>query len=257
MDEGAGADERLPRRHAFQWGIEDVQDGICWRASGPAPRAMLVHGLGITSAYYQPLARELHRRGIDSIAVDQPGYGWSEGDGSDTSAAVDAVIVVADRMQSAPSIWIGHSTGCQVVEAVRRKRPDLVENAVHLSPIWSARRDRFARLIAAAPGDAMREPPELVLFAVATYLRGGLWAIGRAMSRYVDDAALPRTLPEGDMVIVGEEDRMVDRERLALIAGERVQYVRGAHGMHFRYPDAAAELIAGSGVAHVGGMSYC
>ena len=234
------------RRRAFQWGIDDVHEGICWRSSGPRPEVMLVHGLGITSAYYQPLARELHRRGLESLAVDQPGYGWSQGNARDPREAVASLIAIAELHASPPLVWVGHSTGCQLVEMVRQKRPDLVQRAIHLSPIWSHRRDRFVRLIAAAAGDAVRESPELVLFAIATYLRGGLWSIGHAMAYYVVDAARPRQLAAGDTVIVGEEDPMIDREHVAGIAGSRLQFVRGAHGMHFRYPEDVAERVVGA-----------
>lgn len=237
---------REPRGHAFQWGIDEVYDGICWRASGARADAMLVHGLGITSAYFQPLARELHRRGIDSIAVDQPGTGWSSGDASSIEAAVDAVIRIADRLERAPQLWIGHSTGCQLVERVVAKRPDLVRQAIHMSPIWSDRRDLAQRLIAAAIGDAMRESPELVLFAVVTYVRSGLWPLGRAMWRYVQDAKRTQSLRDTDFVITGEEDPLADIDRLREITSDRLLLVPGAHAMHFRYPAATADAIVAS-----------
>lgn len=229
---------------AFQWGIDDINDGYAWRCSAPSPEVMLVHGLGVTSAYFQPLARQLHRRGLASLAVDQPGYGWSSGDGKDPRAAARALITVADLFDPPPRIWVGHSSGCQLVEQVRLLRADLVPVAVQVSPIWSERPHRFERLIAAAPGDALLESPTLVGFAIASYLRHGLWQIAHAMKFYVDDAARSRTVGILDLVVIGEDDPLVDRERVSSLAGEKLRQIAGPHGLHFSHAEELADVIA-------------
>lgn len=236
---------RQPRR-VFQWGIDDIADGIAWRCPGAEPDVILVHGLGIPCAYFQPLARALFKRGVIAMAADQPGVGWSRGDLRDLDAAADAMILAATRFDSPPAVWVGHSTGCQLVERVRQRRPDLVGRAVHLSPIWSDRPHRLERLVSMLPGDGLREHPLLVGYAISSYLRAGLWPIVSAMREWVEHAGAARApLPESDVIVGGVDDPMLDWTYLEHLAPYAIRRVPGAHGMHFSHPEETATVIAG------------
>lgn len=231
-----------PRRaRYFQWGIDDVVDGVAWRSSGKCPDLMLVHGLGIPSAYFQPLARALYRHDVIAVAADQPGVGWSRGDLRSFESSAQAVISVAEQFDVSPGTWVGHSTGCSIVERVRQLRPDLVKRAIYLSPVWSDRPHLLLRLLTSAAGDAMREHPRLVAFAIASYFRNGLFRMARVLPRWAHDAGEPRTLHEDDLIVAGEEDPLVDWDYLRGLG--KVIAVPGAHGMHFLHPEAVAAVI--------------
>src|SRR5215207_10617672 len=77
---------------------------------------VLVHGIGVSSRYFQPLAAELARLGAVYL-VDLPGYGAAPDPHRDVTigdhAAVLASLIRRSGLEG--SVIIGHSWGSQVV----------------------------------------------------------------------------------------------------------------------------------------------
>jgi pimeloyl-ACP methyl ester carboxylesterase len=228
----------------FNWGIAGSERGLIYRSSGPEPSVVLLHGLGVSSAYFRPLAHALHERGIIAAAPDLPGFGFSLELAVDAHGHHAAAIEWAQRMGITDAVWVGHSTGCQVLERVAATSPKLVRSSVFISPIWSGHRHLFARVLARLPADALLESWALVAIAVESYWNAGLIRLLRLAAEFVPDAQRPRSLPPHSVVLAGENDPFTEWELFPRYGAERVVRIPdGAHGVHFDHSDTVADVI--------------
>jgi pimeloyl-ACP methyl ester carboxylesterase len=234
----------LPVVGGFNWGIAGSDEGVVYRAAGPSPSIILIHGLGVSSAYFRPLAHALHARGVIAAAPDLPGFGFSLELDVQPQRHHLAAIEWAERMGIRDAVWVGHSTGCQVVERVVAHRPELVRRPVFVSPIWSGHRHLFARVLAKLPADALLEEWPLVAIAAESYWNAGLIRLLRLAAEFVPDAQKPRHLPPHSLVIAGEHDPFTEWELFDRYGAEHVVRLPGGpHGVHFSQPGAVAEAI--------------
>jgi pimeloyl-ACP methyl ester carboxylesterase len=217
-----------------------VASGICWRATPSPPRAVLIHGLGIGTRYFRRFARALHERGIASVAPDLPGIGFSEERRPyDHAAVARALLEWAASAGIGNPVWIGHSTGCQIVEAVRRLAPSLPA-AIHIAPIWTRRRWPWVRLPALLALDGLREPWGLIAEAARAYWDAGGIRIVTHAAAARRDLDCPVT-PQQALAIAGRRDALVDRARLAALKVP-VREIDGGHGIVWTNPEEIAEL---------------
>lgn len=230
----------------FQWAIRDCAGGICWRQSGTEPRVVLIHGLGIGSRYFHPLARALHARGIDAVAPDLPGLGFSDPAPADRDleSAAGVLLEWSRAAGVRDAVWLGHSTGAQLVAALARAHPGEVPRAVFLSPVWTRRSWPWVRLPLLLAFDATREPFPLIAEAVRAYWASGLLTIARdvfAYRRRIEELPLPRA---HDTIVFGARDPLVDR---GYVAESRlpVREIGAAHGAPFSAPEEIAAIVAG------------
>ncbi|HUR82088.1 MAG TPA: alpha/beta fold hydrolase, partial [Thermoanaerobaculia bacterium] len=222
----------------FSWGLSGFTNGIAHRQCGTRRDIVLVHGLGMSSAYFVHLARELYARGFHPIAPDLPGFGESN------NAPAAAPLVHAQWLASwadaagiRNATWLGHSTGCNAVAHVASLRPDLVSRAVYVGPIWTRRSS--LRIFAMLALDAFREPLSLYRYVLRAYWRAGLarWAL--TWLRHVADL---RTRPHSGTFLAGTRDPLPDRTFVP------VREVEGAHACVFSRAGAVASEV-GTGAA--------
>ena len=157
----------------FSWDLSARTNGIAHRAAGPRRDVVLIHGLGMSSAYFDRFARALYVRGAHAIAPDLPGFGESVG-GPAVGAAEHAKILAewADALSIRSATWIGHSLGCNAVAHLARLRPDIVKRAICIGPLWSPRSP--VRLLGALIVDSVREPLALYPYVARAYLKCGV-----------------------------------------------------------------------------------
>jgi pimeloyl-ACP methyl ester carboxylesterase len=233
--------EKTPPRavtgRAFTWGIAGWTDGIAHRQSGRRRNVVLIHGLGLSSAYFDRFARALFARGLDPIAPDLPGFGESV-NGLPASPAEHAAMLVkwADALGIRDAIWIGHSVGCNTVAHVARLRPDLVRDAVYIGAIWRNAKHPIVALSLLLALDGLREPAALWSYVLRAYWRTGLARWIATFLRYNADARCDAH-PRSGHFISGERDPIVDRECVT------PREVRGAHACHFSAPDECADAV--------------
>jgi pimeloyl-ACP methyl ester carboxylesterase len=225
----------MPVEPCFAWGVAGWTDGIAHRQAGRRRDLVLIHGLGMSSAYFEPLARELFDDGWNPIAPDLAGFGESS-----NARAVDAeehaqqLATWADAMLIRDAVWVGHSIGCNAVAALARLRPDLVKRAVSIGPVWTRASYPTLRVFAMLALDALREPLALYRYVLPAYWRTGLARWWLTWRRYRSD--LRATLPDGAM-IAGERDPIPDRRVV------QITNVPGAHACVVSHPREVAETI--------------
>jgi pimeloyl-ACP methyl ester carboxylesterase len=174
---------------------------------------VLVHGIGVSSRYFHPLAAELSRAGRVFL-VDLPGYGAAPNPRRDVTLADHAAVLAAFLRQvdlRAPVI-IGHSMGTQVVSVLAAAHPDVTDTVVMLAPtmVPSARTPWTA--IGHLLLDGTREPPAVWGISVVDYVvRCGLPYLVRQMPHMLRDRLEDRVPAHGarTLVINGDRDPIV------------------------------------------------
>jgi pimeloyl-ACP methyl ester carboxylesterase len=170
------------------------------RERGEGEPVVLVHGTGLSSRYWSPLAAAFAER-FKTVTVDLLGYGdtdrWAGGDAFHFAADRDVVVAVLED-QGRPSHLVAHSYGGLLSLQAALARPDLVRSLSLYEPVafgvlHSAKHDAGLADLAAANRDGI----------MADLERGGdeAW-----LRRFVDYWNGP-----------GAFDRMTDLARKALL----------------------------------------
>lgn len=243
----SGGRYEVEPRHRFSWAVRGCDGGLCYRENGDRKDVVLIHGLGIRTEYLRPLAESLDRRDLHSIAPDLPGLGHSRStEVRDLDELVEVVAGWAEECSVEDRIWIGHSTGAQIVERLMKKYPHLVRQAVFVSPVWNRERLPPLWLLEGIVRDAPKDSPHLLLIALRAYWDAGLIRIVRGFLWYTEDAVRVGRLPENSMIIYGESDPMIHRDFVETM-GVDVHVVQdAAHGVVFTHPEQIAELVTGA-----------
>jgi pimeloyl-ACP methyl ester carboxylesterase len=224
-----------PGPPAFSWGISGWTSGIAHRQAGPGRDIVLVHGLGMSSAYFLHLARALYERGWNPIAPDLPGFGESA-DGPALGPADHASLLAswADTLGIRDAVWLGHSIGCNAVAHLSALRPDLVRKSVMVGPLWTKTRWANVRTFSMLALDALREPLSLYRYVLPAYWRVGIARWWLTWRRYVSDLVSP---PPTALHLAGLRDPLTDRRVV------RIADMDGAHACLFSHAGEVAEAI--------------
>lgn len=240
---------RIPGETAQLLTIEGCQLRIRTVGSGPVD-FVLVHGIGVSARYFEPLAAELARHGTVHL-VDLPGHGGLPKPGRaldlvDFASLIDAAMT---RLGIGPAVLVGHSMGCQVVVEMALLRQEAATALVLLSPTAN-RRERTAwkqglRLFQ----DAFREPLTVDVIEVSDYLRcGPRWylallpaMLGQKLEQRISGVHVPVR------IIRGARDPISPlywcRELADACPGTTVDNIPGeGHVMMFRSPEPVAQL---------------
>ena len=222
---------------AFHWGISDWSEGIASRQAGPRRDLVLVHGLGMSSAYFRPFAEALYAQGWNPIAPDLPGFGESADGGIEGPEGHAEILAAwARRSGITSAVWIGHSLGANAVAHLAAAHPGLVRAAIGLGPLWTHSRPAVRRLFFDLVRDAIREPLALHRYVTAAYLRAGVSRWWRTFARYEPDVKVVLPAALHFHCLAGAGDPLVDRPTVESIdPGARLE-LPGAHACHFSHP---------------------
>ncbi|WP_427005421.1 alpha/beta fold hydrolase [Pseudarthrobacter sp. H2] len=104
--------------------------------AGTGPDVVLVHGLGGTTSFFEPLVASLAER-FRVTRYDFNGHGRSPLAGELTleSLAAELAQVIESRTASGRAHLVAHSMGTLIVQQLASTRPDLVEDVVLLGPV--------------------------------------------------------------------------------------------------------------------------
>lgn len=223
------------------------------RVGGPAAgRAIvLVHGIGVSSRYFVPLAQILAGR-WRVAAVDLPGW-----DGSDSPPRALDIPGLAgelgawlDAAEIEGTYVVANSLGCQVAVDLAAREPERFERIVLIGPTVDPRYRTPLRHAPRFLVDAVREPPSLLPIIVRDYLRFGLRrfvATAGAALRDRPEDKLPR-ISAPTLVVKGQRDAFVStdwvEEMVELLPdGELAVVPRAPHATHYAAPRSVATLV--------------
>jgi len=199
-------------------------------------RLVLVHGLGVSGRYFDPLVRELAE--FEILRPDLRRHVTVE----DQARALGEVI------DGAPVL--GNSLGCQVIAELASHGPGIVGRAIFVGPTVDRRHrswlDQAGRLLL----DSTRERPSLTAIVVSDYLFANPLRVARTARSALHDA-LERKVPaleEPLLVVRGEGDPLCPQDWAEEIARRaprgRLEVVPGAaHAVHHSHPQALGKLV--------------
>ncbi|MGH3666396.1 MAG: alpha/beta fold hydrolase [Egibacteraceae bacterium] len=110
---------------------------------------LLVHGLGVTSAVWQPTAAALAGRQLRLLAPDLLGFGGSRrlGTSFEPAEQVAAVRRLLDQHRWGPATVVGHSWGCAIAVALAGSHRQAVRRLVLVNPpVFTSRREAVEQL---------------------------------------------------------------------------------------------------------------
>jgi pimeloyl-ACP methyl ester carboxylesterase len=206
-------------------------------AATPPLTFVLVHGLGVSSRYFEPLASELARRGRVYL-LDLPGYGAAPNPKRPVTMTDHAGAVAAFLRESGihDPVLVGHSMGTQVVAIVAEQDPDAASRIVLMSPTLEPVARTRARAIRNLLRDALREPLAVFGIAFVDYVvRCGPPYLFAQLDQMLADRIEERlpTLTSRTLVIAGDRDTIVSREWArslsGLVPGAEFHEVHGPH----------------------------
>jgi pimeloyl-ACP methyl ester carboxylesterase len=214
-----------------------------------APVVVLLHGLGVSSRYMLPLARELapHFR---VHAVDLPGFGRSEPSSEplDVPGLADALLAWIDAVGLDAPVLVANSIGCQVAVSAMARAPGAVSRAVLVGPTFDGR--GVARQVGSLLLTGLRERPALAAVIARDYAACGLRRVARtarhAFAHRIEDDLPAITRPV--LVVRGGRDRVVPQgwaeEVTAALPDGRLAVVPGqGHALNFSAPGPLSAAI--------------
>ena len=220
------------------------------------PAFVLVHGFGVSSRYFGPLAAELSRFGR-VLVLDLPGFG----DTRDPDHApritgfADVVNATIRQLDVVDPVLVGHSMGTQVVMEALVRAPGLARAAVLAAPVVNDRERRATVLMRRFIQTAVKEPPASARDSIRGFLHSGpRWLLRHfgPMLRYrIEESVATTDVPL--TVVGGTGDRIAPPDwchRLATAReGISVVIVDGAaHQMiHTNAPEVARVALELSG----------
>lgn len=220
-------------------------------ADGPV--FVLVHGIGVSSRYFERLVPALAEHGR-VVAVDLPGFGKAKPRRRWPALSIDdfadAVAQAMDGLGITAAIVVGHSMGTQIAVSLAGRRPDLVSAVALLGPVM-APQDRNALKAAVLLGlDILREDARGNRIVVADYLHAGLrWylatlpaMLGFETERELEAVTVPTLVVRGARDPIARDDWVAELGRRS---GGRVAVVPSvAHLVMHGAPWRTAALIS-------------
>ena len=216
-------------------------------AAPDAPRIVLVHGLGMSSRYMEPLLAELapHAR---VAAPDLPGYGRSASPRRRLTLAgmADALDAWMDVMGIDSAVVVGNSLGAQVIAQLGVRHPDRLTRAVLVGPTRDPSSGGPLQHTLRLALDGLFERPALIRVAASDYLRAGpklmYRLFGEALRQREEDQLRHLRVPT--LIVRGSRDPVATQSWVEqihqLVPTSRVQVIAGApHAVNF---SAAPEL---------------
>ena len=259
--ERAEASYRPRRTNGVTWfRSRAVVDGLAvvvkrFPRLGPVENAsrnyVLVHGLGVSSHYFEWLAAAL-AHDANVWLIDLPGYGSSPKPRRDVPVEEHARVlglVIASAKVNDP-VLVGHSMGCQVVTEIAVSTPRLAESLVLLSPVTNPARRTAGLQLLDLVRDFFREPPRADAFGLYSYFFTGrsLYYLKQVphMIGYPIEQRL-RLVEAETLVVVGERDPIVPVEwaaqAAALAPRGSLAVVPGAHVIMYSAPGILSKRI--------------
>lgn len=221
--------------------------------AGPVggPGVLLVHGIGVSGRYFDPLTRILavtHR----VVTPDLPGFGDSGRPRPALSIAQQAIALERLLEKTVPHcpLLVGHSMGAQVVTELAVRNPGLASAVVLIGPVTDPAACSAARQAWRLARDTALEPWWINARVLRDYLRGGPRSFAGSLGHMLNYPLERRlaAVTEPVLLVRGSRDPVCPREFLHRLgdgaAGARVTEIPAtAHVAMADRPDLVAEAL--------------
>lgn len=220
------------------------------REAGAGDPVVLVHGLGVSGEYFEPLGEALGR----SFSVSIPDLpGWRKSERPQRALTIEELAeVLADLVAPGgrASAFVANSFGCQIVLALAERHPEKVRALILIAPTVDPAYRGWLRHAMRLLVGAMRERNGLLPIVLEDYVRMGprrIFATARAALADVPEHRLPK-IEAPVLVVRGERDALTTvgwARRCAALAprGEFVEIAGAAHAAHVSHTQHVAELV--------------
>ena len=215
------------------------------------PTAVLVHGYGIGSSYFVPLAARLAQR-MRVHAPDLPGHGFSDHDLRPLTIPElgEALGRWMDRRRLRSVLLAGHSMGCQVVVELAARRPDLVSALLLIGPASDPAARSVTQLVARGLVTSCFERPSFFVWGARDYALAGLRVLACEVREMIGHR-LEDVLPRVDVpvrVVRGARDYLVSNRWAAqlselFLAPAPIVIPGWGHAVQYDEPDRLAEVV--------------
>ena len=206
------------------------------------PAFVLIHGFGVSSRYFGPLAKELSKYGR-VLVFDLPGFGKAGDEAPDRDPRITRFAhVVNDAIRTLDvrePVLVGHSMGTQIAVEALLRAPGLSCGAVLAAPVVNDRERNGWLLVWRFIQSAVKEPPSSAWDSIVGFAHTTpMWLLRNflPMLRYrIEDHVRETITPV--VVVGGELDRIAPPQWCRRLANER-------EGMDvFIVDDSAHEMI--------------
>jgi 2-hydroxy-6-oxonona-2,4-dienedioate hydrolase len=216
-----------------------------------APAVVLVHGIGVSSSYFIPIASVLAPH-VRVYAPDLPGFGesWKP----DRTLLLHELGHWLGRWIEveglAPATLLGQSFGCQVIADLAVRRPARIDRLILQGPTGDPRAQTLRHQLWRWAQGVGKEPDSLSNITQADYGKAGMRRVLRTFLNSLHDH-LERKLPRiaaPTLVVRGADDVIVPQEWAERAAGMlpngRVAVVPGGlHAINYSGPVRFADAI--------------
>jgi pimeloyl-ACP methyl ester carboxylesterase len=215
------------------------------------PCYLLVHGIGVSSRYFERLAPLLAKHGR-VVTVDLPGFGRAPKPARALSVEDFAEVVarVIDRLDLGRCVVVGHSMGAQVATRLAVAHPESVASIALLGPVCDPRDRSAARSAFLLAVDCLGESPRGNVLVFTDYVRCGIrWylkVLPSMLDYRIEDEVRLVTVPV--LVIRGARDPIARNDWVSLLARRaplaRPHVVDGSrHLVMHAQPQRTADLL--------------
>lgn len=220
-------------------------------APSDGPVFVLVHGIGVSSRYFQPAAAELAQRG-EVYLVDLPGYGSAPNPKRDVTIADHAGVLARFLRESGfvNPVVVGHSMGSQVVSRLAVDAPEVTDCIVLMAPTMMPDYRSAGIAVAKLLSDIWREPLRVKAIAAVDYvIRCGLPYFLRQVPHLLNDRMEDRLgeITARTLVLCGNADVIVpvewSRSVTSMLPRGSFAEVEGPHVVMFTDPVSIAAAI--------------
>jgi 2-hydroxy-6-oxonona-2,4-dienedioate hydrolase len=220
------------------------------RPSGTPP-VVLIHGLGVSGAYFVPTLERLGVR-FSVYAPDLPGHGKSSTPRRplDIHQLTDALVAWMDAVPIESACLVGNSMGSQIAVDAALRHPSRVNRLVLIGPTTDPRGRTLAQLLKRLLRDGLHERPSLSWILAKDY--GHMGRRLPAEFRFMRWDPIEVKLPDVEvptMLVRGEKDPISPQrwleEAARLVRAKRMAVIPGVgHAVNYSSPDRLVAAIA-------------
>lgn len=166
--------EKLPEFDQVRLSIRGLDVRVFESDVVVGPAFVLIHGLGVSSRYFGPLAKELSQHGR-VLVLDLPGFGKTRD--PDHALRISGFAHVVNEtireLSVVTPVLIGHSMGSQVAVEAMVQSPGLFHGAVLAAPVINDRERRAGLVLWRFAQSSVKETPAAAWASVSASLRSG------------------------------------------------------------------------------------